>query len=104
MSQGLRELRRLLSSHVHILKRLYSTPSIHITPSTALVDQKVEVIVKGLKPKETVTLVADVEENRCRFQSRGVFKADENGVIHNETSSSIAGTFTGMGLKVQIFC
>ena len=88
---------RLVARHLQfsLSKCAYSTSTVSVSPSTAMIDDKVNIVVCGLKPNQTVTLVAKTEENKNKFQSRCVVKADENGSIHNFHTPSIAGTFTG---------
>ncbi|XP_045195301.1 bile acid-CoA:amino acid N-acyltransferase-like isoform X2 [Mercenaria mercenaria] len=112
----MRSLRRLevLGNHVNIKSRTCSsvTPpghgsSITVTPSVGMVDEPVNIHIRGLDAKQTVTVVADVVENGMRFESRCVYQADRNGEIDNFSSISVDGSFKGiepMGLFWSLRC
>ena len=85
----------VLKRHLKTSACLGSSPSITVTPSSALVDQKVDIVVKGLNPGRMVTVVATVQENNAKFESRAVFKANESGMVLNRSTPSTAGTYTG---------
>jgi hypothetical protein len=70
-------------------------PSITVKPSIGMVDEKVNIHIRGLAASQVVTVVADVIENGMKFESRCIYKADNNGEIHNFSTESIGGYFKG---------
>lgn len=92
----------VLGSHLQVHPRTCSSnnvahaPSISVTPSLGMVDEQVSIRLSGLKPNDTVTLVATLFENDNKFESRCVYQADDNGEIDNTSSVSLGGTFKGM--------
>ncbi|XP_045195337.2 bile acid-CoA:amino acid N-acyltransferase-like isoform X2 [Mercenaria mercenaria] len=111
-----KSLRRLnvLRNHMTVLTRVCTSlanqshgPCITVTPSVGMVDEKVNIDVRGLDAKQIVTVVADVEENGMQFESRCVYQADGNGEINNFSNESIDGSFKGiepMGLFWSLTC
>ncbi|XP_060594045.1 bile acid-CoA:amino acid N-acyltransferase-like isoform X1 [Ruditapes philippinarum] len=82
-------------------------PSITVKPSVGMVDEKVNIHIRGLAARQVVTVVADVIENGMKFESRCIYQADNNGEIHNFSTESIGGYFKGvepMGLFWSLKC
>lgn len=71
-------------------------PRIKVTPALGMVDEQIRIQLSGLNPNDMVTLVANVYENNCKFESRCVYQADENGETDNISSVSLGGTFKGI--------
>ncbi|XP_045195331.2 bile acid-CoA:amino acid N-acyltransferase-like isoform X2 [Mercenaria mercenaria] len=111
-----KSLRRLnvLGNHMTVLTRACTSlanqghgPCIAVTPSVGMVDEKVNIDIRGLNAKQIVTVVADVEENGIQFESRCVYQADGNGEINNFSNESVDGSFKGiepMGLFWSLHC
>lgn len=73
-----------------------SAPRIVIEPPSALVDDPVAVRLEGLRPREEVTLTAETtDEAGGSWCSRGIFRADPDGVVDLALASSLGGTWTG---------
>jgi len=81
-----------------------TTPDIQIQPDPSLVDEKVDIIISGLKPNQSVTLKATMEENQPSpwgvgdnkgrvWQSYAEFTADENGTVDLSEQAPVQGTY-----------
>src|SRR2546426_7992996 len=59
-----------------------SSPHIEITPSKALVDEKVSIRLIGAQPSQLVTLRARAEDDRhIAWESHATFRADNAGMV-----------------------
>ena len=72
-----------------------ATPHIVATPRTSLLDEKVSIQIQGLGPNQIVRLVMHMVENKVKFESSGVFRANATGDIDLDLDASLAGTYTG---------
>ena len=85
------------SSH---LPQVHSQQSrmVHISasPPSALMDEKINIQVVGLKPKQKVTLTSMTEEKQEKFLSFAHFIAGGDGNVSTWKSSSVGGTYRGM--------
>ncbi|XP_062406713.1 acyl-coenzyme A thioesterase 1-like [Sardina pilchardus] len=75
---------------------------LHVIPARCYFDETVQVIVRGLLPKQSVKLVAEAKDDKGMiFQSSAVHKASEHGEVDFNRSPSLGGTYIGaepMGL------
>jgi hypothetical protein len=68
-----------------------------VTPSDALIDRPVSIVVSGLRPGQTTTLTATtVDAQGHRWASRATFRADSDGRVDVAHSRSLAGTYRGV--------
>ena len=68
-----------------------------VEPSSSLVDDKVEIRVFGLEPKQNVTLQAKiVGEKGGVFESQAHYVADKDGGIDVCRDSSFGGSYSGV--------
>lgn len=71
--------------------------SLHITPVHSYFDETVHITVRGLLPKQTVTVMAKVKDVKAMiFQSSAEYTASENGEVDLMTSPSMGGTYKGV--------
>ncbi|XP_046364219.2 acyl-coenzyme A thioesterase 1-like isoform X1 [Haliotis rufescens] len=70
-------------------------PELTVSPRVALVDEKVCIEARGLRPSQRVTLHASLKE-RAEFAACGHFTADQHGSINLTTQASCGGTYTGV--------
>ena len=75
-----------------------SFAKIEVYPSlTTTVDQKVDIIVRNLSPKQSVILRArTIDDSNIVFESFAKYKADENGEVFVSSDSSLGGSYTGV--------
>lgn len=72
-------------------------PSITITPSFALIDEPVSIIISHLSPSEIVTVVATTRLNsQGIYESWASFKANAEGTVNVGEQSPIRGTYQGV--------
>eukprot|EP00058_Branchiostoma_floridae_P000244 XP_002585732.1 hypothetical protein BRAFLDRAFT_114042 [Branchiostoma floridae] len=67
-----------------------------VTPATALVDDKVDITVERLAPRQPVTLHARLSEGTARFQSYAHYRADDTGRVVVAKQPSLGGLYTGV--------
>ncbi|XP_078595618.1 acyl-coenzyme A amino acid N-acyltransferase 1-like isoform X1 [Branchiostoma floridae x Branchiostoma japonicum] len=67
-----------------------------VSPATALVDDKVDITVERLAPRQPVTLHARLAEGTARFQSYAHYRADDTGRIVVAKQPSLGGLYTGV--------
>lgn len=77
------------------------TPTAHgeivAKPRQSLVDEKVDISVKGLSPGQPITLTAKLTgDSKEEFDSYGHFVADEAGNVYVEEHPCLYGTYTGI--------
>ena len=71
--------------------------AVHMSPVHSYFDEPVQVIVRGLLPKQTVNLIARVKDDKdIIFQGSAVHQATENGEVDLNCSPSLGGTYTGV--------
>ncbi|KAL2078238.1 hypothetical protein ACEWY4_025923 [Coilia grayii] len=71
--------------------------SVQILHVCGYFDKPLQVIVRGLCPKQTVTLLAEVKDDKGTiFQSSAVHQATEKGEVDTNRSPSLDGTYTGV--------
>ena len=75
-----------------------SFAKIVVYPSlTTTVDQKVDILVRNLSPKQGVILRArTMDDSNIVFESVAKYKADENGEVLVSSDSSLGGSYTGV--------
>ena len=72
-------------------------PIISVEPKSSLIDDKVRILVCGLKPKQTVTLEAKLLSDKGElFQSHAHFIADKDGEVDVCRDSSLGGSYSGV--------
>ena len=88
---------KILESHLAsaTTNAIDATPHIVATPRTSLLDEKVSIQIQGLEAKQIVRLVMHMIENKVKFESIGVFRANATGDIDLDLDASLAGTYTG---------
>jgi len=70
---------------------------LRVTPELSLVDQPLNVRVNGLTPGAAITIEATlVDPANCPWKSRGVFNADDHGLVDTSVSASVGGTYDGV--------
>jgi len=79
----------------HAVSSSNAKPSLTIKPQRCLVDEKIRIQLTGLSSHQLVTLVADVTENGRTFESRCLYRSDENGVVDSWVNESLGGSFSG---------
>ncbi|XP_066285304.1 acyl-coenzyme A amino acid N-acyltransferase 1-like [Branchiostoma lanceolatum] len=67
-----------------------------VTPAKALVDDKVDITVERLAPRQPVTLHARLVEGTARFQSYAHYRADDAGRVIVAKQASLGGLYTGV--------
>ncbi|XP_063070576.1 acyl-coenzyme A thioesterase 1-like isoform X3 [Engraulis encrasicolus] len=71
--------------------------SVQTLPPAGYFDEPLEVIIRGLCPKQTVRLLAEVTDDKgMKFQSSAVYQASERGEVSTESSPSLGGTYIGV--------
>ncbi|XP_072031318.1 acyl-coenzyme A amino acid N-acyltransferase 2-like [Amphiura filiformis] len=70
--------------------------SIQVSPSPAMVDEKLTIIVKGLNVGSKVTIRSFVTEGRFKFEAHAHYVVDHRGEIHIAEQPSHGGTYTGV--------
>ncbi|KAL5013582.1 hypothetical protein ScPMuIL_007852 [Solemya velum] len=70
--------------------------AITVTPDEPLMDDKVTIVVSGLKRHEAVTLYAVLTDDKKTFASCASYVADDSGTVDLEKSPSTQGTYTGV--------
>ncbi|KAH3726110.1 bile acid-CoA:amino acid N-acyltransferase-like isoform X2 [Dreissena polymorpha] len=71
-------------------------PSLHVSPMVCMVDEPIHIRMSGLDSSQLVTFVLDLIENDTKFESRCLYKADNNGIVDNCRTHSLEGSFTGV--------
>ena len=69
--------------------------SIQAEPQLTLVDEKVNITLRGLEPGSKVTLRSQLDEMKMKFESHAHYQADEKGELSLVNSNSTGGSFTG---------
>lgn len=70
---------------------------ITVTPQQSLIDEKIDISVKGLLPGQPVTIKASlIGDSNEQFESFGQFTADEAGKVCLAKDHCHAGTYTGV--------
>ncbi len=64
-------------------------------PSSTLVDEPVNISVRGLSPEQKITFAAVLEEEKYSFLSFAHLIADSNGVVNLSQMSSLGGSYKG---------
>src|SRR5262249_16091265 len=73
---------------------LAPSPRIEITPSKALVDEKVSIRLTGAKPSQRVTLRARAQDDQqVAWEAHATFQADNAGMVDLSLQKPITGTF-----------
>ncbi|XP_072030525.1 acyl-coenzyme A amino acid N-acyltransferase 1-like [Amphiura filiformis] len=94
-----RRLPRLRSSVLFLcsnnLKFTTMAPRIKVTPASALVDDKVATVITGLEPGSTVTIRAQMQERKMRFESHAHYIADLDGKVDFNERPSVGGSYVG---------
>lgn len=71
--------------------------SVQILPAHCYFDEPVQVVVQGLNPKQTVTLMAKVKDDKGMiFQSSAEYQANEDGEMDLNSSPSLSGSYSGV--------
>ncbi|KAL9979728.1 hypothetical protein ACROYT_G017435 [Oculina patagonica] len=70
---------------------------ISVQPISSLIDDKVNILVSGLAPKQTVTLEAKLLSDKGElFQSHAHYIADKDGEVDVCRDSSLGGSYSGV--------
>ncbi|XP_076860805.1 acyl-coenzyme A thioesterase 5-like isoform X2 [Brachyhypopomus gauderio] len=82
-------------------KRWISTvqpcPSLSIKPTRGLVDEKLQIVVKNLRPKQEVTLHSlHQSEDKDFWEAFGHYVSDANGSVTVVKDASVSGTYVGV--------
>ncbi|XP_030069672.1 acyl-coenzyme A thioesterase 1 isoform X2 [Microcaecilia unicolor] len=80
-----------------VRKRSDGGPVLTASPQTSLADESLSVAVRGLEPRQRVTLRAQVvSQQGCLFNSCAHYQADESGCLDLATAPSTGGDYTGV--------
>jgi len=76
-------------------------PNVHgeivVKPRQSLVDEKIDISIKGLSPRQAITLTAKLTgDSKERFESYGHFVANEAGNVYVAEHPCLHGTYTGI--------
>lgn len=72
------------------------TPSLEVTPTPALVDDHVEIVVRGVPSGETVTVRGNLTDRAgLQWESWADFRATAEGVVDLGSAAPLAGTYSG---------
>lgn len=75
----------------------FSSPSIDISAETSLLDQKINIVIRKLSPKEIITIQAStVDDNNVKWISSAFFEADDHGSVDLAMQSPITGSYEGI--------
>uniref|UniRef100_A0A4W4EKQ3 Acyl-CoA thioesterase 19 n=1 Tax=Electrophorus electricus TaxID=8005 RepID=A0A4W4EKQ3_ELEEL len=84
------------------VKRLLSTvvqacPLLSIKPTRGLVDEKLQIVVRNLRPKQAVTLHSvHQSEDKDFWEAFGHYVSDDNGTVTVAKDASLSGTYVGV--------
>ena len=68
-----------------------------VKPQQSLIDEKIDISVKGLSPRQAITLTAKLTgDSKDRFESYGHFVANEAGNVYVAEHPCLYGTCTGI--------
>ncbi|XP_078676593.1 acyl-coenzyme A thioesterase 1-like [Branchiostoma floridae x Branchiostoma belcheri] len=86
---------------LHIARIQYRKMSVQaarllVSPARALVDERVDITVESLSPRQPVTLQARLVEGTARFQSYAHYRADSAGRVVLGKQPALGGTYTGI--------
>ena len=71
-----------------------SSPQITITPTSALIDESVQILLSSFSPNVRVTLHAHtLDDANKEWVSQATFVTDENGSVDVSTQPPVAGTY-----------
>ena len=74
-----------------------SKPKAFVKPATSLIDEKVNVEVIGISPKQRVTLKARLTGDKGeRYESFAHYNADDQGKVCVSSQPSVGGSYTGV--------
>ncbi|KAL4218032.1 hypothetical protein ACF0H5_022770 [Mactra antiquata] len=72
-------------------------PTIEFEPTGhLLVDEELEIIVKGLNKQQAVSVYAKLSEEGKHYESCACLNADDNGIVNLKNHPSLSGTYTGV--------
>ncbi|XP_066524208.1 peroxisomal succinyl-coenzyme A thioesterase-like isoform X2 [Hoplias malabaricus] len=72
-------------------------PLLSVEPSRGLVDEKLQILVKNLRPKQQVTLhTVHQSEDKDYWEAFGHYNSDESGTIAVSKDASVGGTYKGV--------
>lgn len=68
-----------------------------VKPRQSLMDEKINISVTGLSPRQPITIAAKLTgDSQEKFESYGHFIADDEGRVHLAERGCHAGTYTGV--------
>ncbi|XP_076850594.1 acyl-coenzyme A thioesterase 1-like isoform X1 [Brachyhypopomus gauderio] len=72
-------------------------PLLSIKPTRGLVDEKLQIVVKNLRPKQEVTLHSRHQsEDKDFWEAFGHYVSDANGTVSVVKDASVSGTYVGV--------
>ncbi|XP_014674561.1 PREDICTED: acyl-coenzyme A amino acid N-acyltransferase 1-like [Priapulus caudatus] len=77
--------------------------TLSVIPRRVLVDEVIKIVVNKLMPRQKVTIITQLEEDKKRFYSYANFEADRNGVVDLGVHPSLSGSYTGV-MPMGLFC
>uniref|UniRef100_A0AAY5ES93 Acyl-CoA thioesterase 19 n=1 Tax=Electrophorus electricus TaxID=8005 RepID=A0AAY5ES93_ELEEL len=91
----------LLTSRFSLLRLLSNVvpacPLLSIKPKRGLVDEKLEIVVRYLRPKHDVTLHSvHQSEDKDFWEAFGHYVSDDNGTVTVAKDASLSGTYVGV--------
>ena len=92
---------KTMSLHKHSFTTNIKDIELSVTPSGfLLVDDELQIVLKGLKPGQIMTVHAVLTEDKKVYESCCSFQADSYGVVNIATQPSRSGTYTGKGFEL----
>ena len=70
--------------------------TIYVSPSPAMVDEKLTITVRGLDVGMKVTIKSFLVEGRFEFEAHAHYIANRRGEIHIAEQPSLGGSYTGI--------
>lgn len=84
-------------STVIIAPHVLASPIIDVSLEKSLLDQEINIAIKKLNPKESITIQAStIDDNNTKWISQASFEADEHGIVDLARQSPIAGSYEGI--------
>uniref|UniRef100_A0AAY5EJJ0 Acyl-CoA thioesterase 16 n=1 Tax=Electrophorus electricus TaxID=8005 RepID=A0AAY5EJJ0_ELEEL len=72
-------------------------PLLSIKPTRGLVDEKIQIVVRNLRPKQDVTLHSvHQSEDKDFWEAFGHYVSDDNGTVTVAKDASLSGTYVGV--------
>ncbi|XP_019647404.1 PREDICTED: acyl-coenzyme A thioesterase 1-like isoform X1 [Branchiostoma belcheri] len=83
-------------ARIHYRQMSVQAARMLVSPARALVDERVDITVESLSPRQPVTLQARLVEGTAHFQSYAHYRADSAGRVVLGKQPALGGTYTGI--------